>query len=104
MRASRRNGYPTPDRVSRSRSWLKRLVNHVGAGVPGVLSCVAEAEVGVRRAAVFDGDAGECLTAGEPGRLERPAFGMIDFEVLDVEAESVGVSPELQAVSARLPH
>src|SRR3954452_22435108 len=29
---------------------------------------------------------------------------MIDFEVLDVEAERVGVSPELQAVSARLPH
>ena len=43
--------------VSRSRSWLKRLVNHARAQVPGVLAGVAGVLVRVRRVAILDFDA-----------------------------------------------
>jgi hypothetical protein len=49
--------------VSRSRSWLKRLVNHADAQVPRVLAGVPGVLVRARRAAVLDADAG-CVGAG----------------------------------------
>ena len=49
--------------VSRSRSWLKRLVNHADAQVPRVLACVPGVVVRARGAAVLDADAG-CVGAG----------------------------------------
>src|SRR4029077_13586559 len=85
-----------------SGRWIRVPVDHAGARVPGVFAAVAGVVVGVCGEAVFDGDAVAGLAGVDAAGEECVSLQVVGFEVFDVEAEGVGVAPELEGVAAGL--